>query len=251
MVEKTVSEIRVNGKKCNIKRFYWGKTDTTYIVGSKYKVTFIASGSTYATKEVEKDSTVGEGNMPSNPARSGYTFVRWVYGTSDSQFTSDTKIVNNLTVTAYWLKYIYSYPTCTTCNGLGTISGTCPDCNGTGKETCVFCDGDGYTDDGYVECNYCYGGCKMMVCHSCGNYFTPNTCPTTCSCGETRFVEVDCPICDGKGETYVPGHGCSVCNGTGKMTCTTCDGEGSGKWDCSVCKGNGYTKKVDYVYEKY
>lgn len=235
---KKIKEITVNG--------------TTYVLVTTFTVTFVANGSTYLTKEVDPNTSLGSSNMPSsNPTRSGWAFVKWVYGSSDSQFTYETKVVSNLTVTAYWLQYVYRYPTCDTCNGVGTISGTCTDCNGTGKETCVFCDGNGYTEDGYIECNYCYGGCRMMSCHSCGMTFTINNCPMACSCGETRFVEIDCPQCDGMGEVYISGFGCSVCNGTGKMTCTTCDGYGFGKRDCSDCNGNGYTTEVSYVYEKY
>ncbi len=69
-----------------------------------YTVTFSSNGSTYATKTVSEDESIGSANWPSNPTRSGYTFGGWFTGTNGSgtQFTSSTAVNANITVYAKW-----------------------------------------------------------------------------------------------------------------------------------------------------
>lgn len=65
-----------------------------------YTVVFDSnSGSTVASQLVEKDKTVVE---PSNPTRSGYTFLGWYY--NGSKFDFSTKITKSITITAKWEK---------------------------------------------------------------------------------------------------------------------------------------------------
>jgi uncharacterized repeat protein (TIGR02543 family) len=86
-------------------------TDTTLYAqwedasGIEYTVTFVlgyGDNATHATKTVTgANSTIGSGNMPSEPTRDDFTFAGWVTGTEDS-FTGDTPITGNITVRASW-----------------------------------------------------------------------------------------------------------------------------------------------------
>lgn len=63
-----------------------------------YTVSFDSNGgSTVKSQTVTKDSTAKE---PSDPTRSGYTFLGWYNGTKEFDFS--TKITSNITLTAKW-----------------------------------------------------------------------------------------------------------------------------------------------------
>jgi len=149
-----------------------------YEVVSNYTVTFVANNSTYSTKTVTAGGTT---SLPTpNPTRSGWTFNKWVYGSSHTQFTSSTVVNANMTVTSYWYKYdivgtdtcykcsgsgyAYNWESCEVCYGLGNLGEECPECNGYGCDYCNYsgfapcmtCDGNG----GYFiygTCDVCYG----------------------------------------------------------------------------------------------
>lgn len=65
-----------------------------------YTITFDSNGgSKVDSQTVEENKTV---TKPSNPTKSGYTFVNWYY--DDSVFDFDTKITKNITLVAQWKK---------------------------------------------------------------------------------------------------------------------------------------------------
>jgi uncharacterized repeat protein (TIGR02543 family) len=74
---------------------------------SQYTVTFNANGgnpTTAQTRMVVSGGTVGYGNMPTEPTRSGYTFNGWYTSmTSGSEFTYSTIVTSNITVYARWI----------------------------------------------------------------------------------------------------------------------------------------------------
>ncbi|MDR2246969.1 MAG: InlB B-repeat-containing protein [Treponema sp.] len=72
----------------------------------QYTVTFDADGGTPATqtKVVNSGDSIGSENMPSEPAKSGYSFNGWYTAKNGggAQFTGETTITGNRTVYAYW-----------------------------------------------------------------------------------------------------------------------------------------------------
>lgn len=96
------NEITNNGSNNNIQNDSNKNNDTTIKPTTptvkKYTVTFNSNGG-----DAVSSQTVEEGNQvikPSNPARSGYTFVGWTLGESDYDFTSAIK--ENITLIAKW-----------------------------------------------------------------------------------------------------------------------------------------------------
>ncbi|MDR1025664.1 MAG: InlB B-repeat-containing protein [Treponema sp.] len=87
--------------------FHQEGSETVY-----YTVTFNADGGSPATqtRTVESGDTVGSSNMPSNPARNGYTFEGWYTGQygNGSRFTYDTTVNSNMTVYAGWTENKYT-----------------------------------------------------------------------------------------------------------------------------------------------
>lgn len=76
------------------------KDTTSSNTTTKYTVKFNYGYSNKVTsKSVEKGKTVAK---PSNPSRSGYTFLGWYY--NGSKFDFSTKITKNITITAKWEK---------------------------------------------------------------------------------------------------------------------------------------------------
>lgn len=70
---------------------YWQKTFT---------VTFDTKGGTiYQSIEVRPNSKVIK---PLDPVMEGYTFDGWYIGTTDIKFDFETKIIDNITITAKW-----------------------------------------------------------------------------------------------------------------------------------------------------
>lgn len=150
---------------------------------STVTVTFIANGSIVSTKTVAAGGTT---TLPSNPSRSNWTFVKWVYGVSNTQFTASTVVNSNINVYAYWYQYAV-----------------------VDQETCYNCSGSGYADN-WESCADCYGlGYREDngPCGSCGG--------TGCDvCNWSGFAE--CMTCDGNGGYYIYGT-CDVCNGSGEL----------------------------------
>ena len=73
-----------------------------------YTVTFNGHGATLeadpATIVVQKDETIGAGNMPLEPVKSGNTFVNWntAENGSGTEFDEDTPVTEKITVYAQW-----------------------------------------------------------------------------------------------------------------------------------------------------
>lgn len=69
-----------------------------------YTVTFNSNGTVYTTRVVNEGESIGSGNWPSDPTRTGYTFGGWYTGTNGSGtlFTSSTTVNANITVYAKW-----------------------------------------------------------------------------------------------------------------------------------------------------
>ena len=77
-----------------------------------YKVSFIANGDVFYSEEVKSGETVS--TIPELPATDGYTAV-WVYGEGDdvTEFTADTVITEDMTVTAIYTVIPSEYATVT------------------------------------------------------------------------------------------------------------------------------------------
>lgn len=77
-----------------------------------YKVSFIANGDVFYSEEVKSGETVS--TIPELPATDGYTAV-WVYGEGDdvTEFTADTVITEDMTVTALYTVIPSEYATVT------------------------------------------------------------------------------------------------------------------------------------------
>lgn len=96
--------------------------------------------------------------------------------------------------------------------------GTCRTCNGTGQQSCQYC------NSGYQKCTQCMGQGKVVVkCRSCNG---------------TGMASKDtaCGACDGSGQRTET---CEGCNGDGKNVCGSCNG--SGQRTCFGCNGSGET----------
>ncbi len=127
---------------------------------------------------------------------------------------------------------------CTTCHGTGI---GCTVCNGTGKY-CTKCGGSGKHDvcKGTGHCAYCYYG-ECSRCEGSGNN-TCSSCSGSGNCwmcgGAGTYLSITCTACKGKGY-------CTKCNGKGYTgRCTKCSGSGkcnscNGSTSCSYCKGTG------------
>jgi uncharacterized repeat protein (TIGR02543 family) len=85
----------------NITVYAWWEVDT-------FTVTFDAAGGNPAsqTKTVTNGSSVGSSNMPSEPARNGYSFNGWyTEAEGGDEFTAATMVNGNITVYARWSFY--------------------------------------------------------------------------------------------------------------------------------------------------
>ena len=169
---------------------------TVFEVVSNYTVNFIANGSIVSTKTVAAGGTT---TLPSNPSRSNWTFVKWVYGVSNTQFTTSTVVNSNMTVYAYWYQYaVVDQETCYKCSGSGYAYNdvTCPDCLGLGY---------------YYRCDNCgqpsgidYWNMNDDICPNCGIGLLANA------------SEEECGTCIGTG--YISEYGvCDVCEGSGEL----------------------------------
>lgn len=71
---------------------------------TSYTVTFNNNGSVYATKTVNAGQSIGSGNFPANPTRSGYTFGGWFTGENGAGtlFAAATPVNATMTVYAKW-----------------------------------------------------------------------------------------------------------------------------------------------------
>lgn len=176
----TLTKIMIDSIEC--KKAIIGAT-TVFEVVSNYTVNFIANGSIVSTKTVAAGGTT---TLPSNPSRSNWTFVKWVYGVSNTQFTTSTTVNSNINVYAYWYQYaVVDQETCYKCSGSGYAYNdvSCPDCYGLG-----------YRED-------------MGPCGSCGGV----GCDV---CNWSGFAE--CMTCSGTG--YANEYGvCDVCEGSGVL----------------------------------
>ena len=127
---------------------------------------------------------------------------------------------------------------CWKCNGRGRINDSCPDSNsmlhtlnsmhiyyGKHVRPCWTCGTQGGTVGpwGIVPCSNCMGrGC--------------NLCPT---CGGSNRVVVDCNNCDNGYRTRQTTKRCSDCSGRGTVICPRSECH-SGKVSCSSCDGEGW-----------
>ena len=163
---------------------------TVFEVVSNYTVNFIANGSIVSTKTVAAGGTT---TLPSNPSRSNWNFVKWVYGVSNTQFTTSTVVNSNINVYAYWSHYVV-----------------------VDQETCYNCSGSGYAynDVGCPQCcSFGYG----YRCDNCGQWSAVDdwwmgSCPI-CGIGQNP-TEEKCGYCYGAGTIQEYGT-CDVCNGSG------------------------------------
>jgi len=94
-----------------------------------------------------------------------------------------------------------------------TVTETCDECDGYGRENCDNCNGNGTVD--------CYS------CDGSGN----EDCGDCSGSGEDEEGN-PCNSCDGDGS-----NDCSECNGDGNQTCGSCDGDGN--IECDYCRGAG------------
>ena len=170
---------------------------TVFELVSNYTVNFIANGSIVSTKSVAAGGTT---TLPSNPSRSNWNFVKWVYGVSNTQFTTSTVVNNNINVYAYWYQY-------------AVID----------QETCWKCSGSGYAYNDDVVCPNCLGLGYGYRCDNCGQWsadvdwlMNNEYCPS-CGIGELQnATEEECNLCFGTG--YLQEWGtCDVCNGSGVL----------------------------------
>lgn len=169
---------------------------TVFEVVSNYTVNFIANGSIVSTKTVAAGGTT---TLPSNPSRSNWTFVKWVYGVSNTQFTTSTVVNSNINVYAYWYQYAV-----------------------VDQETCYKCSGSGYAYND-VMCPQCYGLGYGYRCDNCGQWSAMDDwsmnydyCPI-CGIGEYQnATEEECGTCYGAGTIQEYGI-CDVCNGSGVL----------------------------------
>ncbi len=97
---KVTSNITLTAKWTKVEETKTDKETTSTNTVTKYTVTFNSNGgSKVSSKTVEKGKTVAK---PSNPTRSGYTFLGWYNGSTKFDFS--TKITKNITLTAKWEK---------------------------------------------------------------------------------------------------------------------------------------------------
>ena len=109
--------------------------------------------------------------------------VKWVYGVSNTQFTTSTVVNSNMTVYAYWYQYALD------------------------QETCWKCSGSGYADN-WGSCEVCYGlGNLGEECTECNGYGCDD-------CNNSGFAP--CMTCSGNGGYFIYGI-CDVCNGSGVL----------------------------------
>ena len=71
-----------------------------------YVVTFDDANGTVTTKNIARDTKIGEADMPQDPSRSGYIFGGWFHG--EEQLTADTVISEDITYTAVWTPVTYT-----------------------------------------------------------------------------------------------------------------------------------------------
>ena len=169
---------------------------TVFEVVSNYTVNFVANGSIVSTKTVAVGGTT---TLPSNPYRSYWTFVKWVYGVSNTQFTTSTVVNNNINVYAYWYQNaVVDQETCYKCSGSGYHYNfvLCPQCNGLRY--------------GY-RCDYC-GQWSVWNEWFMSNQYCPN-----CGMSELQnLTKEDCGYCYGEGTVQEYGI-CNVCDGSGVL----------------------------------
>jgi hypothetical protein len=103
-----------------------------------------------------------------------------------------------------------------------TVTETCDECDGYGREDCDNCN-----RNGTVDCYSCDGS-GDEICSDCSGS------------GEDEEGNA-CYSCDGDGS-----NDCSECNGDGYQTCSSCDG--NGYIECDYCGGGG---EIDSYTEYY
>ena len=165
---------------------------TVFEVVSNYTVNFIANGSIVSTKTVAAGGTT---TLPSNPYRSNWTFVKWVYGVGNTQFTPYTKVNSNMNVYAYWYQdTVVDQETCWKCSGSGyayNIVDVCPDCGGLGYREdngpCGACGGYGCD-----VCNWS-GFAQCMACSGSGWLQKWGTCDV---CDGSGVIDVYDEVCE-------------------------------------------------------
>lgn len=99
---------------------------------------------------------------------------------------------------------------CPRCKGTGNYKKTCSHCNGTGgyyKSRCVYCSGNGYTED------YVFGSGRQHCITCNGTGYVENNCQW---CGGTGYESETCDIYAAFGQsTHMVT--CSFCEGSGKI----------------------------------
>lgn len=155
-----------------------------------------------------------------------------------------------------------SYSICPECGAKGRIKkqvtvitegDKCRWCNGTGREKCNTCSGQGYIAVATQQEEKAYEGDECGRCFGSGGE-NGKKCP---SCNGSGMIKVtparrQCTTCNGRGYTQ-----CSMCWGKGGdetytyvedyfEDCTGCDGNGKIAKACNRCDGRGFEPVTNY-----
>jgi len=149
------------------------------------------------------------------------------------------------------------FPTCTVCDGCGTV--VCKDCHGTGiASLCDWCKGEGVKHNGgaSLDCWLCHG---TGICPECGG--SGQIVVTNGEDGGIVYVAPGvpemgmCSICWGTGgcdnchgSYSAPDQSCDGCGGTGYLHCN--DDLNGYNW-CPCCWGSGIEGTGDPDYLSY
>jgi len=130
----------------------------------------------------------------------------------------------------------------------------CPDCNGSGLQTCDHCHGVDLTkatcqycggvDQTTQSCEYCNGVDQThLVCQYCNGVDQTTQSCSTCS-GSGNWNGRRCFHCGGSGKSRP----CIMCHGTGKRrTCIMCHGSGKRRV-CTFCHGSGKQRPCAFCH---
>lgn len=134
---------------------------------------------------------------------------------------------------------------CPICDSVGTVQGSesgyieCTICDGTGREKCSACSGEGYIE-GY-EHPLAHSACPtckdfLMKCPVCSGNEKATDCPR---CGGDRQV---CDECSGFGIEK-----CNLCSGTTVQDCPECNNQEI--VTCDLCEGEGVLTDLQKAHE--
>ena len=180
-----------------------------------------------------------------------------------SAIAINTKPINN----NRFITHCLSKVDCIKCDGNGTISTKCPDCNGNTNTiqtiSCPVCIGTGY----FLKerhCEKCQGSGEICFVSKCK--FCKGKGSTIWEAGYHEIYILDCVECEGNGKLIRKCSGCHgkgiegidvntcfYCGGNGKIkyqsiknVCNKCESKGMIVEKCMDCNGNGYVLRLDY-----